>query len=202
MKIELKEICKRYGSQTILSRLSMTFLPNHTYAILGANGSGKTTLLKIITGMITPTTGLVSYQDRTSPIAVEEVYRYLSICAPYLELPAELTLRELIAFHCEMRSLYQIDAEALIDELHIDGNKQLREMSSGMRQRIHFALAYYTDSRLLLLDEPTATMDAQWSEWYRKLAMNNPQGRTIIIFSNDPNEYDWVSDRTMLPAPI
>ena len=202
MKIELADISKRYGQQCIPTSFAATMLPGLSYAITGPNGSGKSTLLKIIAGLITPSSGTISYTDQGSAISPDEVYCYLSICAPYLNLPEELTLRELVSFHGRMRGFYEIDESDLIANLEINPHKEIRDCSSGMQQRIKLALAYHSIGQILLLDEPTSYMDERWKSWYRQIILTDPQHRTILICSNDPREYDFVTTCYTLDAPI
>jgi ABC-type multidrug transport system ATPase subunit len=82
--------------------------------------------------------------------------------------------------------------------LEIPADKQVRDCSSGMKQRVKFALAYYTDSKLLLLDEPTANMDHHWRDWTLDLIKSNPQDRITIICSNEPIEYEFAEVKVQL----
>jgi ABC-type multidrug transport system ATPase subunit len=194
MKIELERVTKRYGKQTILSGFTASFISGQSYAITGANGSGKSTLLKIIAGMVTATSGTVIYTQGTLAITADEIYQHTSIAAPYLELPEELTMRELVAYHCQMRSLYLITPQDLMTSAQIDPDKEIRDYSSGMKQRLKLLLAYHTQSDILLLDEPTSNLDTQWKQWYLQLVTHDPQQRVRIICSNEPAEYSFVSE--------
>jgi ABC-type multidrug transport system ATPase subunit len=197
MKIELDKVSKKFGNQWIFRHISASFDSNKPYAIIGANGSGKSTLLKIISGIVTPNEGKVSYHSEKT-IPVEEIYTLLSYSAPYLDLPEELTIAEIIAFHQSMRSFKGITANELLKVLEIPSDKQIRDCSSGMKQRVKFALAYYTDSKILLLDEPTANMDHHWRDWTLGLIKTDNQNRITIICSNEPVEYEFAEVKVNL----
>ena len=197
MKIELDKVSKKFGSQWIFRNISATFDSNKPYAIIGANGSGKSTLLKVISGIVTPNEGNILYNNGQA-IPVEEIYTQLSYSAPYLDLPEELTIAEIIAFHQGMKTFKGITASELLKVLDIPADKQIRDCSSGMKQRVKFALAYYTDSKILLLDEPTANMDHHWRDWTLKLIKSDKQERITIICSNEPVEYEFAEVKVNL----
>jgi ABC-type multidrug transport system ATPase subunit len=197
MKIELDKVSKKFGNQWIFRNISVTFDSNKPYAITGPNGSGKSTLLKIISGIVTPNEGKISYDDNKA-ISVDEIYTKLSYSAPYLDLPEELTIAEIIAFHQSMKSFKGITASELLKILDIPADKQIRDCSSGMKQRVKFALAYYTESKILLLDEPTANMDHHWRNWTLDLIKSDKQERITIICSNEPIEYEFAEVKVQL----
>ncbi len=190
MRIELDKVSKKYGSQWIYRGVSAIFEPGGRYAITGANGSGKSTLLKVISGMVTPNEGKVTYTHNGGTIPADEIYKHISYSAPYLDLPEELTVAEMVAFHQQMRSLHGITAADLLKAIDIPATKEIRDCSSGMKQRVKMALAYYTQSDILLLDEPTANMDHHWRDWTNTLVKNDPQQRIVIICSNEEYEYE------------
>jgi len=198
MKIELDKVSKKFGQQWIYRNISATFDSNKPYAITGPNGSGKSTLLKIISGILTPNEGKISYSHGASAIPVEEIYTHISYSAPYLDLPDELTIAEIISFHGGIKPFKGISPSELLKVIDIPATKEIRDCSSGMKQRVKFALAYYTDSRLLLLDEPTANMDHHWRDWTLSLVRTDPQDRITIICSNEEYEYDFAEVKVIL----
>ena len=198
MKIELDKVSKKFGSQWIFRDISAAFDSDKPYAIVGANGSGKSTLLKIISGIVTPNEGKVSYSTEQKVIPTDEIFSHLSYSAPYLDLPEELTIAEIIDFHESMKAFKGITSSELLNVLEIPSDKQVRDCSSGMKQRVKFALAYYTDSKLLLLDEPTANMDHHWRDWTLNLVKSNSIERITIICSNEPIEYEFAEVKVNL----
>ena len=198
MKIELDKVSKKYGKQWIFRHISAVFESGGSYAIIGANGSGKSTLLKLLSGIVSPNEGKVNYILDGKVIEADAIYKQLSYSAPYLDLPEELTMAEMISFHQGLKPLKGITAGELLKVLEIPADKEIRDYSSGMKQRVKFALAYYTDSRLLLLDEPTANMDHHWRDWTLSLIKSNEQNRITIICSNEEYAYSFAEVKVQL----
>lgn len=198
MKITINNAGKRFNYEWILKNINLTFQSGNAYAILGPNGSGKSTLLQVIAGILTPSTGSVTYEMNQSVIAPEEIFRHLSIAAPYLELVEEFTMEELFAFQqrfkpfCNRMGI----AEALVaTALNPDPSKQIRNFSSGMKQRLKVALAVLADTPLLLLDEPTNNLDDKGIEWYLALIEKYARDRLIIVCSNVSHEYRFCTEK-------
>ena len=181
--IRLKNVSKKFGNVWIFKNVNADFEPGKKYALTGPNGSGKSTLLKIIAGIITPNRGEIAFGSKFA-------YNEISFCAPYLELPEELTLDELFAFHKELRTI-NISIENFVVEMQIDPKKEIRNYSSGMKQRIKLALALYTESMVVLLDEPCANLDAHWTGWYLQKVKQITAEKLLVISSNIPAEYDF-----------
>lgn len=190
LHVVLNNVGKKFGKQYIFKGINYRFEAGGRYAITGANGSGKSTLLKVIAGILTPNLGTAEWQLNSKPITVEEVFKHIAFCSPYAELPEELTLRELLQFHQHTRTLHAAE-DALIKELAIDPDKEIRNYSSGMKQRVKLALAFYTQSSILLLDEPTANLDEHWSNWYLQKISEALASQLIIVCSNVPAEYGF-----------
>jgi len=194
MNITLQNIGRRFNREWIFRGMEYTFKAGESYAILGSNGSGKSTLLQVLNGSLTPSAGILSYEKDGKEIAVEDVFQYLSLAAPYLELIEEFTLYEMIDLHFKFKS-YKIgmDNKAVIDLLAMDANKNklIKYFSSGMKQRLKLALAFCSDTPILMLDEPTSNLDAQGVEWYLGLVEKFALNRLTIICSNQPHEYGF-----------
>ncbi|RZK92016.1 MAG: ATP-binding cassette domain-containing protein, partial [Pedobacter sp.] len=105
MKIALNNVGRRFNKEWIFRNLSTEFTSGNSYAILGPNGSGKSTLLSVLTGSLTPSEGTLSFSD-TKDIPVEDIYKHISLAAPYLELVETFTLREIIDFHFKLSHLF------------------------------------------------------------------------------------------------
>lgn len=193
MKITLDQISKRYNRERVFHNLTYSFEENK-YAITGPNGSGKSTLLQIISGYKMPTEGTLKYELHKE-IPVDEIYKYLSITTPYLELIEEFTLEESLKFHFKFKEPI-IPLEKITDIAYLRGaeNKQIKNFSSGMKQRLKLALAFYSKSHIMLLDEPTSNMDEQGIKWYLD-QINLINDRTIIIASNQSVEYNFCANR-------
>jgi ABC-type multidrug transport system ATPase subunit len=196
MRLDAQDLGRRYGRQWIFRRLSHVFELDSATAILGPNGAGKSTLLSILAGQLLPSEGKVRYESALSgkELPVAEVPRQLAYCAPYLELPEDFTLLELLAFHTRLKPLrpgVSIPDLVEIMYLHKARHQAVRTFSSGMKQRLKLGLALYAATPLLLLDEPTTNLDAQGAAWYLEHVAKVRAGRLVIVSSNVPAEYGF-----------
>ena len=194
MNITLQNIGRRFNREWIFRGVEYTFKAGESYAILGSNGSGKSTLLQVLNGSLSPSEGILTYEKNGKEVPVEDVFQYLSLAAPYLELIEEFTLAEMIDLHFKFKSYKSgMDNKAVIDVLAMDANKNklIKYFSSGMKQRLKLALAFCSDTPILMLDEPTSNLDAQGVDWYLGLVEKFAQGRLTIICSNQPHEYGF-----------
>ena len=182
---------KRFGRQWVLRDLSESFSTGEVIGVRGRNGSGKSTLLRLLSGQLTPSRGSVTWSLAGEPVAVEAVFRLVSWIGPYIELVEELTVRELLSFHFGFKPAQGDLAVAdIIDriELTAAAERPLFDCSSGMRQRVLLATALYAASPLLLLDEPTVTLDQSARGWFAKELTIYRQGRLTVVASNDADD--------------
>ncbi|MDN3586582.1 ABC transporter ATP-binding protein [Pedobacter aquatilis] len=194
MKIVLDNVGRRFNKEWIFRNLNFEFNSGNSYAILGPNGSGKSTLLSVIIGNLTPSEGNLSFSKNNADIPVEDIYKHISLAAPYLELVETFTLREAIDFHFKFKSYANgVDAKSIISVLGLEKsiNKQIKYFSSGMKQRTKLALACCSNAPLLFLDEPTSNLDVQGISWYHELIENFTKDRLTIIGSNQISEYEF-----------
>lgn len=197
MHISLNRLSKTYHNTSIFKDLTYELESGKRYGIAGYNGSGKSTLVKIIGGFVTPNSGTIEHITIDKKIAIENVYHYTSFAAPYLDLPTELRFYELLDFHFSMkRRKDSITNDGIRSIFELPLHLPIRQFSSGMLQRVKLALAFFTDSALLLLDEPTETLDENGFELYQLLLKKYSHGRTIIIASN--KESDFINCESIL----
>jgi len=201
MKICLNQIAKRYQQNWIFKDLSLDIPSGTSLAILGNNGSGKSSLLRIIAAMQTATKGSITYTLNQQNIDSNLLYKQLSYSAVGMQLIEEFTLSELLSFHFSFKkSIHQLTVAEIISILDMKNvqSKLVGDFSSGMKQRVKLAQAIFTDAPLLLLDEPCSNLDkhgiAQYQEWMATYQNN----RTIIVASNDSNEYSFCKEQIML----
>jgi ABC-type multidrug transport system ATPase subunit len=198
MKINLSEAGKRFNREWIFRNVSLDFLPDNAYAITGPNGSGKSTLLQTIAGMLQLSEGTISYHSGNGTVSNDNAYHQISFCAPYLEVIEEMTLIEFIQFHFQFKQcLPGVNADEVIELVGLKGakNKQIRYYSSGMKQRVKLAQAIFTDTSVVLLDEPCSNLDASGIELYHSLIESFCKNRLLIISSNDEVEYKFATER-------
>lgn len=187
MEVSLNNVGKKFGKTWIFRNIELTLPASSRTVIQGPNGSGKSTLLQIVSGFLIADEGDITFSSSEKPVAVEKIGTHVSIAAPYLEVIDELTLKELLEFHLRFRTFLKgISVNDVIDlsGLKTSADKPVRFYSSGMKQRVRLVLAIFTDSRLLLLDEPTSNLDRKATEWYKELLLNHAGDRTVVVSSN------------------
>jgi ABC-type multidrug transport system ATPase subunit len=131
-------------------------------------------------------------------IQPDSIHQHISISTPYLELVEEMTLREFLDFHHTFKPFASIiNADQIIAEIDLEksADKQIRYYSSGMKQRVKLAQAIFTDTPVLLLDEPCTNLDEEGIELYHELVKNYAENRIVIVSSNDVQEYQFCNSR-------
>lgn len=194
MTISLSDAGKRYNRDWIFRHLTYQFEAGKSYAITGPNGSGKSTLLQVISGNTMVNEGTIKWQLNEKRIADEKVYKEVSISAPYLELIEEMTLIEFLQFHNSFKPF--LPGVSITDIIEVIGlekavNKQIRYYSSGMKQRVKLAQCIFSDTSLVLLDEPCTNLDAAGIELYHRLITAYCKNRMVVVSSNDEVEFSF-----------
>ena len=195
MKIRLHHIGKRYSSQWIFRNVNWELNSGKRYAILGNNGSGKSTLLQIISGYISPSEGHIEWNSVEEQIDRDEIYKHVSLCTPVSQLHNEWTVDENIQFHLRFKNLPLQPTEILHTAmLENHAQKKIRNLSSGMQQRLKLVLTCFAQSELLLLDEPCSHLDSQGILWYKKILEQTAQDKVVVIASNSNKEETFLCE--------
>jgi ABC-type multidrug transport system ATPase subunit len=192
MKIVAEKLGKRFNREWVFRNFSYEFAPGNCYAITGPNGSGKSTLMQVLWGQMQPSAGSLNY----SSIESAEIFKSVSIAAPYLDLIEEFTLQEMIEFHFKFKKprlplgrLFEITG------LPSSMQKQISSFSSGMRQRLKLVLAFYAEADVLFLDEPTTNLDQNSIAWYKEHLALISKETIVLIASNQEHEYQASSHK-------
>lgn len=196
MKILLTDAGKRFNRDWIFRHLSYEFESGQSYAIIGPNGSGKSTLLQVLSGALQVNEGSCKWTSPPGPVEDDLLYSQISICAPYLEIIEEMTLVEFLSFHqCFKPFLPTVTPQKIISILNLENaaNKQIRNFSSGMKQRVKLAQAVFSDVPVVLLDEPCTNLDKAGVMLYHQLIGDYCKNRMVIVSSNDPREFEFCS---------
>jgi ABC-type multidrug transport system ATPase subunit len=214
MTISLSDAGKRFNRDWIFRHLTFNFEAGQSYAITGPNGSGKSTLLQVLSGAMQVSEGNLQYTEKSQiPIAIgtkvnrqngeqsfngENIYQQVSICAPYLEVVEEMSLIEFLLFHQNFKPLLPgISLEKIILLLGLEktAKKQIRYFSSGMKQRVKLAQCIFSDTSIVLLDEPCTNLDLDGIHLYHRLMDEYCKDRLVIVSSNDEVEYRFCEHR-------
>ena len=194
MKITLQNLGKRYNREWIFRHIEYEFIVGKKYAITGSNGSGKSTLLQVIAGSLMHNEGSIEMHNGQL-LSNEQHYQHISIATPYLELIEEMTALEMLRFHSTFKQLILPAAEILqIVNLQASAKKQIRYYSSGMKQRLKLALAFFSNTPILLLDEPSTNLDEDGIALYHQLIKNYTTNKLVIVCSNDKQEYSFCEE--------
>jgi ABC-type multidrug transport system ATPase subunit len=188
IQINLQKAGKRFNKDWIFQDLDYQFKMGEHYALIGNNGSGKSTLLQILSGYASLSKGKMDWGSHTG----ENIFQSISIAAPYLELIEEFTTIEQFAFHERFKPLRKdLTMAEMIDMIGLSTatHKQIRYFSSGMKQRLKLALAIFSETPILLLDEPCSNLDKEGYALYHSLINKYAMHKLIIVGSNDTEEY-------------
>lgn len=194
--LSVEHISKKFQEKNwIFKDFSINLSTGDSCAILGANGSGKSTLIKILSGYLTPSEGKISLKTKQQEIDGEHYFQHVSMAAPWFELIEDFNLDEYLSFHRKFRKIVaNLSNDDLLHIANLVHAKKLpiRDFSSGMKQRVRLLLAFFTESDILLLDEPTANLDSQNIAWYQTLIEQYTQNRITFIASNHiGHEYNF-----------
>lgn len=192
VSIVVQDLGKRFNREWIFRKLSYEFTAGNTYAITGPNGSGKSTLLQVLWGQMPQSTGTLAYKSADKIIPAEEIYTRISIATPYMDLIDEFTLEEQVRFHFKLKSSRNnMQAGDMIERMYLTTaqHKLIGNFSSGMKQRVKLALAFFTEADIIFLDEPGTNLDHEAFEWYQRELKDLPLHCITFIASNQPAEY-------------
>ncbi len=201
LNLRLEKIGKRFYQRWLFRDINHDFSEKPHLALVGTNGSGKSTLLRIIAGQLTPSEGRIqlSWDDGKS-LSQDHLYQHLSWAAPYVELYPELNLRELLDLHFSLKYCRLPEYQSIVEILDLKehATKPLRWYSSGMIQRVKVGIAVLTESRFLLLDEPTSNMDEANAARILSLIQKHSEDRILVLASNLEREYGRIEHRIYL----
>ncbi|MCC5919422.1 MAG: ATP-binding cassette domain-containing protein [Cyclobacteriaceae bacterium] len=192
MKLKVDHLGKKFLKRWVFKNISFETDTNEAVAIIGSNGSGKSTFLQIIIGFILASKGSRKLIDQKGNVLnEEEIIPLLSFCSPLLEMPAELKVSELWDAHFKLKQIEPTKNFREIPGLDRAGNLKVKELSSGMYQKLKLGLALYADLPILILDEPSMHLDREAKIWYKNTLTKEHNKKLILIGSNEEFEYDF-----------
>jgi ABC-2 type transport system ATP-binding protein len=202
-KLSINNLQKKFGSFEAVKRISFSIAENQTVALLGPNGCGKTTTIAMILGLITPTSGSISINNQM----LKKDHHYLSkmnFASPYVELPKKLTVLENLKVYAMMYEVPDTKnrIEQLVEELNLAPilNKKTGELSSGQRNRVSLAKSIINNPEILLLDEPTASLDPDTGDFVRTFLENYKKKNSMatLLASHNMDEVSRLSDYVLM----
>ena len=217
-QIDCHNLSKSFGLTPIFRNFTYRF-DQGSYGIAGANGSGKSTLIKILSGFLTPTSGNISFIHGDKTVEIEDLYRHVSIAAPYVEMYPDLTVSESISYQSKFKSWYaDLNNKSVLElsGLALAKERPVKFLSSGMRQRLKLTLCLLSntnviildeptimgvlalDRPVLLLDEPTTNLDVNAQNWFADLFKTYGKNRLSLIASNEIFDLDLCEKRLLM----
>lgn len=194
-RLEVKNIIKNFASRRVLREVSFALETGDSLAVVGRNGSGKTTLLRILAGLTRASKGEVIFTGPKGKLDKSAVRDRMAYVGPELTLYDPLTAEENLYFFATMRGLK-------IDQKYIDktlsfvgltgrGTDKYGAYSSGMKQRLKYAVALLHNPAYLLLDEPTSNLDADGKKIVAEIIASQKQQGILIVATNEQEEYGF-----------
>lgn len=169
--IAVRGLVKRYGEVTAVAGIDFEVQRGSFTALLGGNGAGKTTTIAILLGLIRPTAGAIRILGQDFAIAPKRVLARMNFQSPYADLPRRLTIRQNLTVYARLYGVHKASEQIarIAHELDLEGllDRPLGQLSAGQRTRAGLAKAFINRPELVLLDEPTASLDPDTADWVR-----------------------------------
>jgi ABC-2 type transport system ATP-binding protein len=202
--IAVDRLVKTYKTTTAVAGISFALAPGSITALLGGNGAGKTTTIAMIMGLVEPTSGSVAVLGAAMPRERYRVLHRINFESPYVEMPRRLTVRQNLKVFARLYDVPDVAARiaALAEELDLADllDRSTGKLSSGQRTRVALAKALLNRPEVLLLDEPTASLDPDTADWVRaRLARYRAErGATVLIASHNMVEVERLCERVII----
>jgi ABC-type multidrug transport system ATPase subunit len=201
--IEVRGLTKKFGSFTAVDRLSFSVGTGETFALLGPNGSGKSTVLKCLAGLTVPTSGEIQIGGIDALASARESRKLLSYMPQRVRFHECFTAFEVLDFYRRLRKLPKSRIDAVLHNSEFDFNgyseKYINELSGGMVQKLGLAVTCLPDAPLMLLDEPTVSLDPKGSIAFRRFLRGlKDNGKTIVFTSHVLADVEEVADRVAI----
>ncbi len=203
-RIEAQKVSKTFGPRKVLKEVSLSLERGDSLAVTGPNGSGKTTLLRILAGLTVPSRGTVAFYSNEEKLERSHARRLVSYLGPELALYDALTAAENLKFFATLRGI-ALDAtltERIMDMVGLGGREHdfYGAYSSGMKQRLKYAVALLNDPFFLMLDEPSANLDDSGKIIVSGIISRQKENGVLIIATNDTEEYGFAEKRYRLSS--
>ena len=202
--IEVKNLQKKFETIEAVRKINFNIKKNQTLALLGPNGCGKTTTIGMLLGLITPTSGQIFITEKELNYKNHQFLDLMNFASPYVELPKKLTVLENLKVYGRMYLIKNLSdkIEQLVEDLNLKPflNKKTGELSSGQKNRVSLAKSLINNPKILLLDEPTASLDPDTGDYIRsyleKYKIEN--NVSILLASHNMAEVMRLSDYVLM----
>ena len=202
--IEIKNLNKKFRNTLAVKNINFKINKGKIIGLLGPNGCGKTTTIGMMLGLIKPTSGSVLINGKNIENDRTNLLEKMNFISPYIELPKKLTIEENLIVYGKLYGVKNLKSKILelMEILNLLEFKKRKtgELSSGQKNRVSLAKALINDPEILLLDEPTASLDPDVGDYVRGVIENfaAKNGSTILLASHNMNEVDRLCDEVMM----
>ena len=202
--INVVNLVKNFDDQSVIKNISFNVKKNSIVGILGKNGAGKTTLLGMLLGLITPTKGDIFIFGKNLKLNKKEILSEINFQSPYVDLPKKMTVEQNLTFYSRLYGVKNFNEviENLVNDLKINDliKKNYGSLSAGQKTKINLCKALLNKPKLLLLDEPTASLDPETSIFIRNylLEYQKKNRSSILITSHNLNEVQAMCSNIIL----
>ncbi len=192
--VEVKNIKKKYGKNDAVKGISFNIKEDEILGLLGPNGSGKTTTIGMLLGLLKPTSGEILINGQKLEENRIQILEQINFISPYIELPKKLTVKQNLTVYGKLYKINNINEriEFLSEKLRLGGllNSITGELSSGQKNRVSLAKALINEPKVLLLDEPTASLDPEVGDFVRSFLEDYKKEKkiSILLASHNMNE--------------
>ena len=192
--VEVKNIKKNYGKNEAVKGISFNIKEDEILGLLGPNGSGKTTTIGMLLGLLKPTSGEILINGQKLEGNRIEILEQINFISPYIELPKKLTVKQNLTVYGKLYKINNINEriEFLSEKLRLGQllNSITGELSSGQKNRVSLAKALINEPKVLLLDEPTASLDPEVGDFVRSFLEDYKKEKkiSILLASHNMNE--------------
>jgi len=206
MTIKVENLNKQFNNILAVKNISFKINPGSIVGLLGPNGCGKTTTIGMMLGLIKPTSGKVFINDKNIDNEKNRtnLLEKMNFISPYVELPKKLTIEENLKVYGRMYGVNNLEKKIsnLMEELNLNEFKKRKsgELSSGQKNRVSLAKALINDPEILLLDEPTASLDPDVGDYIRGYIESyaSKKSATILLASHNMNEVERLCNEVMM----
>jgi len=202
--VAVRDLTKVYGPVTAVDHISFKLEQGTTVALLGGNGAGKTTTIAMLLGLVMPTSGEVRVFGADVSRNRGAVAHRLNFQSPYVDLPARLTVRQNLSVYAGLYGIANTPERIayIAEDLQIEPllDRETGKLSAGQKTRVGLAKALLNAPELLLLDEPTASLDPDTADWIRRKLKDyaRSRGATLLLASHNMTEVERLADRVIL----
>jgi ABC-2 type transport system ATP-binding protein len=202
--IAVDRLVKRYKGVAAVDGISFHLALGSITGLLGGNGAGKTTTIAMIMGLVTPTSGTVTVLGAEMPRERYHVLHRMNFESPYVDMPMRLTVRQNLFVFAQLYAVPNIDEriDSLAAELNLTEflDRPTGKLSAGQKTRVSLAKALLNKPEVLLLDEPTASLDPDTADWVRSRleGYRAEQGATVLLASHNMGEVERLCERVII----